>query len=143
MLMSGFSSCIIIAPKYTTVEKVFALKLGLTQEQVSESLGIPPYNFKSKTDSETVLLYKFRVRDRATLPFFLKENNGKKILGKYVNLLVTYDKYGYSKKMESCNDCDETIIETKKLNIDKIVTLLTVTLPVILVFLGIKLTLFP
>jgi len=134
-----FSSCIINAPRYTTVEKVFALKLGLTKDEVTKILETPPYTLKLMTDSETVLLYKFRVKDRTTLPFLLKPNNGKRIDGKYVNLLVTYNKQGLAKNIMTCSDCDETAIETKKINIDKVITLLTVTLPIVLVYLGIKL----
>jgi hypothetical protein len=138
ILFLGLSSCIVNAPKYSTVEKVLSLKLNMSQDEVNSALGIPPYNFKFMSDSEVVLLYKYRVRDRTTLPFLLKQSNGKKVLGRYVNLMITYDKAGRSKKMESCDDCDETIIEEKKVNIDKVITLLTVTLPIVLVYLGIK-----
>ncbi|MBA2613402.1 MAG: hypothetical protein H0U95_15665 [Bacteroidetes bacterium] len=120
------------------MEKVLELKIGMTKEEVSQQLNSKPYNFKLLTDTETILLYKYRVVDRAVLPFLLKENNGKTVRGKYANLLVAYNKSGKATKIESCNDCDETIIEEKKINIDKIVTFLTVTLPVVLVFLGIK-----
>ena len=133
-----FSSCIVRAPRYTTLEKVLDLKVGMTKEEVSQQLNSKPYNFKLLTDSESVLLYKYRVVDRAVAPFLLKENNGKTVLGKYVNLMISYDKTGKATKIESCNDCDETIIEEKKINIDKVVTFLTVTLPVVLVFFGIK-----
>ena len=133
-----FCSCVVNAPKYTTIEKVLVIQLGMSQDSVSKILGIPPYNFILKTDSETVLLYKFRVSDRTTIPFLLGPANGKKIRGRYVNLLVTYNRAGLAKKMESCNNCDETIVEEKRLDINKVVTLITVTLPIVLVFLGIK-----
>jgi hypothetical protein len=138
LILCSFCSCIVNAPKYTTIEKVLTVQLGQSQEEVSQILGIPPYNFILKTDSETMLLYKFRVADRTTVPFLLGPTNGKKIRGRYVNLMVTYNKAGLAKKMESCNDCDETIVEEKKLDINKVVTLMTVTLPIVLVFLGIK-----
>jgi hypothetical protein len=139
-LIIAFSSCIVHAPKFTTIEKVLALKLGTNQEEVSAALGIPPYNIILKTDTETVLLYKYRVTDRTTLPFLLKESNGHKKRGRYVNLKVFFDRNGKSKKLESCHDCDETIVEEKRLDVNKVMNILTVTLPVILVFLGIKLT---
>lgn len=138
IVVLGLSSCIVKAPKYTTIEKVLTLQLGMTEEQISTALGIPPYNFILKNDTQTVLLYKFRVADRATVPLFIKETNGKKVRGRYVNLMVTYNRKLIATKMESCNDCDETTIQEKKLDINKIVTLVTVTLPLFLVYLGIK-----
>jgi len=135
-----FSSCIVRAPKYSTVEKVFVLKLGQTKEEVSQVLGIPPYNVVSVYDTGTVLLYKYRVTDRATLPFLLKETNGKKVRGKYVNLIVAYDTNGRVVYYETCSECDKTIEEKNKLDIDKIVSLITVTLPALLIFLGLKST---
>ena len=137
-MVFGFSSCIVNAPRFTSIEKVLTLQINQTQEEVNQALGIPPYNFIFKSDSETVLLYKFRVTDRTTVPLFLGPTNGKSKRGRYVNLMITYNKAGRVKKMESCNNCDETIIEEKKLDINKVVTLMTVTLPIVLVFLGIK-----
>ena len=140
LLFFCFCSCIVKAPRYTTVDKVFALKMGMTKEEVNQVLETPPYNFKAMNDSVTVCLYKYRVTDRTTLPFLLKANNGKRILGKYVNLLVTFNKTGHTSQLESCGDCDETIIETKRFDVNKLFTLLTVTLPIVLVYLGIKLS---
>jgi hypothetical protein len=138
IILISFSSCIVQAPKYTTVEKVLALKLGMSSEEVSAALGIPPYSFVLKNDSETVLLYKFRMTDRAVVPFFMKETNGKEVRGRFANLVVTYNKQLIAEKMASCNDCDRTILKEKRLDINKVITLLTVTVPLVLVYLGIK-----
>jgi hypothetical protein len=140
LVFMSLPSCIIHAPKFTSVEKVLAVKLGTTQDEVSTALGIPPYNLILKTDTETVLLYKYRVSDRTTVPFFLKEANGRKKRGKYTNLMVTFDAAGKAKKLESCNNCDETIIKEERLDVNKVMNILTVTLPIILVFLGIQIT---
>jgi len=96
-VVCAFNSCIVNAPRYTTVEKVLSLKIGQTGEEVAEILGTVPYNFILLTDSEYTVLYKYRVTDRTTVPFFMKPNNGKSIRGKYVNLLVTYGKNGHTK----------------------------------------------
>ena len=138
LILITFCSCFVRAPRYTTLDRVFALRVGMTKEEVSRALNSKPYNLKLLTDTATILLYKYRVNDRATFPFLLKENNGKQVLGNYANLLVTYNKKGVSTKIENCTDCDLTTVEEKKLDINKIVTFLTVTLPVVLVFLGIK-----
>lgn len=132
------ASCIVRAPRFTRVDKVSDLKLGLTPEEVTNTLGTIPYYPVSMNDSEFTVLYKYRVTDRTTLPFLLKENNGKEVRGKYVNLMVTYNKHRHVKKYVSCNDCDVTDVQQKKIDINKVVTFLTVTLPVVLVFLGIR-----
>ncbi len=132
-----FSSCLVKAPRYTSVEKTFELKLGMSKEEVSRALDLKPYYLKSLTDTESVYLYKYRVTDRAVLPFLLKENNGKNVKGKYVNLLVSYNIYDKATKIESCSKCDESTIEEKRFDFNKLTTFLTVTLPVVLVFLGI------
>ena len=140
-ILTGFTSCIVRAPQYSRVEKVLTLKQGMTKEEVSTVLGIQPYNIVSMNDTgETVLLYKYRVTNRSIVPFFLNETNGHKVRGKYVNLLVTYNKDGKVKSMETCVDCDETIIEEKRVDPDKIITLITVTLPAIMIYLGLKST---
>jgi len=131
-------SCSVRAPKYSTIDNVFVLQLGQTKAEVSQILGIPPYNVVSVYDAGTVLLYKYRVKDRATLPFLLKGNNGKEALGKYVNLIVSYDTAGRVVYNQTCSECDKTIEEKNKLDIDKVVSLVTVTVPAILIFLGLK-----
>jgi hypothetical protein len=140
-LIMGFCSCVVTAPRYTTVDKVFTLKLGMTKDDVAQALDLQPYYLYSMTDSATVLLYKYRVTDRTTLPVLLKQNNGKSVLGKYINLLVTYNAKGISTKLETSTTCDVTTVATDKLNISEIITFITVTLPVVLLFVGIKLVL--
>jgi len=141
LALSALTSCIVIAPKYSRVEKVLILKQGMTKDSVSKILGIPPYNLVSMNDTgETVLLYKYRVTNRQMVPFFLKPTNGREVRGKYVNLLVTYNAEGKLISMETCVDCDETIIEEKKIDKDKIITLITVTLPAVMIYLGLRTT---
>lgn len=131
------TSCLVKAPRYTSVEKTFELKLGMSKDEVSRALDLKPYYLKSLTDTQSIYLYKYRVTDRAVLPFLLKENNGKSVKGKYVNLMISYNIYDKATKIESCNKCDESSIEEKKFDFNKLTTFLTVTLPVVLVFLGI------
>ncbi len=133
-----FSSCLIKAPRFSTVDKVYNLKLGMSKEEVESTLDLKPYYLKELVDTQTVFLYKYRVTDRAVLPFFLKENNGKDVKGKYVNLMITYNIDNKAAKIESCTKCDESSIEEKRLDFNKLATFLTVTLPVVLLFLGIK-----
>jgi hypothetical protein len=140
LVLCGFCSCVVTAPRYSTSDKVFTLKIGMTEDEVAAALGVSPYYLKSETDSETILLYKYRVTDRTTLPVFMGPTNGKSVLGKFVNLLVTYDSKGVSKKFETCTTCDETTIATHKLDVGAVITFLTITLPWIVLFLGFKTT---
>ncbi|MDI1235400.1 MAG: hypothetical protein PSX81_14055, partial [bacterium] len=90
-LLSTLNSCIMRAPKYALSENVMTLKLGQSKEQVSKILGIEPYFVVSADDTQTVFLYKYRVADRATLPFLMKATNGKKVRGKFINLYDCYE----------------------------------------------------
>lgn len=136
LLVIFCSSCIVQAPKYTHVEQVLELKPGMSQEEVSQKLGIPPYDIRYKNDSLQVLVYKYRVTDRKTVPLFKKETNGMKVSGAYVDLLVKYDAAGKMVSFETCSKCSETNEKTTVVDFDKLITLITVTLPALLVYLG-------
>ncbi len=126
------------APKYALSENVMTLKLGQSKEQVSKILGIEPYFVVSADDTQTVFLYKYRVADRATLPFLMKATNGKKVRGKFINLLVTYDSSNLIKSLKSCDECDKSVVDNKKFDINQIILLFTVVLPAVLIFFGLK-----
>ncbi len=131
-------SCIVHSPKYTGVEEVLQLKVGMTKEEVSKTLGIPPYDLKSVTDSGTVYIYKYRTTDRKTFPLNMKKTNGKKSIGKWVDLFVTYDLDGKAKTITSCSECGETKLGENKFDIKTIVIMVTVIIPSVLVYLGLK-----
>jgi hypothetical protein len=129
------SSCIVQAPNYAKVEKVLELQLDMSQNEVSAILGIPPYDFKGRDSSEYTLIYKYRVADRRTFPFFLGQKNGMKWRGKYVDLFITYNRNGKVTSIKSCSECDESENSEKRIDIDwgALLTLLTITLPSVLV----------
>ncbi len=136
-VLVSFPSCIIQAPKYTMVEQVLTLKEGMSKEEVSNVLGIPPYDFKSASDSGLVLIYKYRVTDRKVFPYNLKPTNGKKATGKYVDLFISYSKDGRVTSIHSCSTCEET--KVAKINLGKLVTMMfTVALPSLLLYFGLK-----
>ena len=112
----------------------------MTKTEVDESLGIQPYDIKAKTDTSIVLIYIYRTIDRRTLAFNTKPRNGKKSTGKYVQLEVTYSNDNKVIKMESCNLCPDNLVTTSRIDFEKVFTFVFVTLPVILVFLGITIT---
>ena len=133
-----FGSCIVHAPKYTGVEEVLSLKMGMTKEEVSKTLGIPPYDLKTESDSETVYIYKYRTTDRKTLPLLMNKTNGVKAKGKWVDLFVSYGQNGLVKDIRSCSDCEKVTVKEKKLDINSIIMLVTITIPSILVYVGLQ-----
>jgi hypothetical protein len=136
--LSFFStSCIIRAPKYASVDQVFALKIGMTQAEISAALNLSPYALESKTDSETVFVYKYRTTDRRTLPLLTGRTNGAKAKGPYMDLMIAYGKEGKATKFKSKPSPKE---EKSRYSIDvnSVFTLLTVSAPAALVYLGLQ-----
>lgn len=134
-----FSSCLIQSPKYTSLDQVMALELGMTKEQVDKSLNIIPYDLKAYTDTSEVFIYVYRTTERRTLSLYTKKKNGREVLGKYVQLFVTYSKKnGKVVKIESCSDCPNDLSHGIKIDYEKIILFTTATLPVILIYLGLK-----
>lgn len=133
-----FSSCIVQSPKYTTFEKVTALEIGMTKERVEKVLEIEPYNIKQVTDSSCRYIYVYRVNDRRTLLGATKPLNGKRTLGKYTQLIVTYSKNDIVTGFESCTQCPDDLERTRKVDVEKVILFITVTLPILLVYFGLK-----
>lgn len=130
-------SCIVTAPKYTHVEKVMQLRPGMSMDSVNSKLGIDPYNFYIyDSTGNRSYIYKYRTTDRRTLPFLLKETNGKKTKGKYVDLVAYYDTANIAYRFESRPT--DSKVDEKRLNINTLVTLITIVVPTLLVYLGIK-----
>ncbi len=130
-------SCIVTAPKYTHVEQVMELEPGMTKDSVNAKLGIKPYDINIYDSlGNHSYIYKYRTSDRRTLPFLLKETNGKKITGRYVDLIAYYDTADVAYKFES--KPTDSKIDEKKLNVNTLVTIVTVIVPTVFVYLGIK-----
>jgi len=129
-------SCIVTAPKYTHVEQVMELEPGMTKDSVNAKLGIQPYDINVYDSvGNHSYIYKYRTSDRRTLPFLLKETNGKKITGRYVDLVAYYDSTNVAYKFES--KPTDSKIDEKKLNVNTLVTIITVIVPTVFVYLGI------
>lgn len=138
----SFSSCIVLrSPYYTTVERAMSLELGMTKEEVEKWLDLEPYNLKAYTDTSNTYIYIYRTNERKTLSIYTKRKNGKRTIGKYMQLEVAYSKKDNRViHIESCNDCPDNLTSTSRINIniDKVMTFISVTLPVILVYIGLK-----
>ena len=131
-------SCVVQSPKYTSLEQVISLKVGMSKGEVEKILGIEPYDLKMYNDTSMVFIYVYRVIDRRTLSFDTKPVNGKKALGKYVQLDIAYSNDAKVISVETCRKCPNDLTSTSKINIEKIILFVTVTLPVILIYLGLK-----
>jgi hypothetical protein len=141
LILFFLSSCIVQSPEYTTIERALSLELGMTKEQVEEWLDLTPHNLKAYTDTSNVYIYIYRTNERKTLSFYTKRKNGKKTIGKYMQLEVAYSKKDNKViHIESCNDCPDNLTTTSKvnINIEKVMTFISVTLPVILVYIGLR-----
>ncbi len=132
------TSCIVQSPKYTKLEQVMSLEVGMSKAQVEQALGIQPYNLKTFNDTSNVFIYVYRVIDRKTLSFNTKATNGKETLGRYTQLAVTYSKDNKVTSIESCNLCKDNLENTRKIDFGKIILFVTVTLPVLLIYFGLQ-----
>ncbi len=138
LFVSLLSSCLVQSPKYTSIDQVMSLEPGMTKDQVEERLGVKPYDVKLLTDTSKVYIYVYRVSDRKTLSFNTKPVNGKKTTGKYVQLDVTYSMQDSLISIETCRMCPDNLTTTSKINVEKMVLFVTVTLPVLLIYFGLK-----
>ncbi len=130
-------SCIVSGPKFTHVEKVMELSPGMSLDTVNSRLGVKPYDINAYDSiGNRSYIYKYRTTDRKTLPFILKETNGRKTLGKYVDLVAYYDSTNVAYRFESRPT--DSKLDEKRLNINSLVTIITVVVPTVLVYLGIK-----
>lgn len=135
--MFVYQSCIVSGPKFANVDKVMELKKGMSYDQVNTHLGISPYDM-NKFDSigRRSFVYKYRVMDRKTVPLLLKETNGVKSKGKYMDLIAFYDSSNIVYNLES--RYTDSKLREKRLNFNSVMTVITVTAPSVLLYLGIK-----
>jgi hypothetical protein len=137
-VLCALSSCIVRSPKYTSLAQVMELKLGMTKTEVEEKLGVKPYNLKSSNDTSDVFIYVYRLIDRQTLSIHTAPVNGRETEGRYIQLAVAYSKDAKIINIESCTLCPDDLESVNKIDFSKILAFFTVTMPVILVYIGLK-----
>jgi hypothetical protein len=134
IIMQIFTACIVQSPKYTTLGQVMSLQLGMSKTEVEQILGIQPYDLKAYTDTSNVFIYVYRVTERKTFSFNTKPLNGKKTIGKYVQLNIAYSKHDNKViSIETCSLCPDNMVTTSKIDFEKVFLFITVTLPVLIV----------
>lgn len=128
--------CIVKGPKFTHVENVLQLNNGMSLEKVNEILKLRPYDLRS-IDSlgNKIFVYKYRLTDRRTVPLFLKDTNGKNISSKFMDLHCTFSANNTLIKLETKSSNSE--LKEQRLNINNVLTFITITAPAFLVYLGI------
>ena len=132
------SSCFVQSPKYTSLEKVQHLQLGMDKAHVEEMLGLVPYDIKSVTDTSTVYIYVYRVIERQTFSLYTKPLNGKIKTGKYVQLAVGYSKADKVISIESCSLCPDNLVTKSNIDFSKIAVFFTVTVPAVIIYFGLQ-----
>lgn len=114
------------------------LQVGMTKVQVENILCLEPYNIKLFTDTSKTFVYVYRMVDRKTLTIHTNTVNGSETLGKYTQLFVSYNTDDKVVSIESCITCEDDLVSTKKVDIQKVIAFVTVTLPVLLIYFGLK-----
>jgi len=138
LVVTSVTSCFVQSPKYSTLDKVMSLQLGMSKAQVEDVLGVQPYNLKAYTDTSSIYVYIYRVTDRRTIALTTGPVNGKKSIGKYVQLFIAFSKQDEVINIESCSLCPDNLVTNSKIDFSKVLVFITVTLPVVLVYFGLK-----
>jgi len=135
------SSCLVKHPEYANYEDVTSLEAGMSFEALSDSLGIEPsYIKEDNVNGYRVYVYKYRLCEIKRVPIIMRRNTGIEVEGDFVDLMVTVDPSGTVVNLETCTDCTPSEIRTTVIDFDSLVrgltTMVTVTLPALLVFLS-------
>ena len=101
-------------------------------------MGVKPYDLKAINDTSIVFIYVYRVTDRRTISFYTKPVNGSESIGKYVQLDVGYSKDNKVISIASCDLCPDNLVTTSKIDFERVLLFVTVTLPLTLVYFGLK-----
>jgi len=98
------SSCAkMVAPPYSTVEKITRITPGMTATQVTTSLGIPPFDiYHMSATGSTIHIYNYKLKERKNkgcsllmMDFYTQEKNltvGQSYYTKQQLLYVLFDK---------------------------------------------------
>ncbi|MFZ5552414.1 MAG: hypothetical protein ACOZCO_04805 [Bacteroidota bacterium] len=131
------AGCVAHAPKYTRSEKVMQLKSGMTLGEVNKTLGLNPYYIHSMDSAgNKIYVYKYRLTDRKTVPLFMKDTNGIAKRGDFMDLYASFSPGDTLNALQS--EFTETVIQEKRLDINSLLTLITVTAPALLVYFGLQ-----
>ena len=139
--LAFLNSCMVKHPKYFMVDEVFKLEIGMTKSQVDSIVGIPPYDvYWIDSTNKKVFTYVYRTKHIKRIPLLMNRKKGIETEGLFSDLHVTYSKDGIVEHLETCTDCGKNYHNESKIDVNKLIlnvtTLLTVTIPTILLFLS-------
>lgn len=109
--------------------------------EIKDSLGIDPHYLKKKEVSgNTIYAFPYRLCEIKRIPIFMKRNTGIEVEGDFVDLLVTVDQNDQVIALETCTNCHMKDTKTAVIDFNSLIrgvtTMITVTLPALLVFLS-------
>ncbi len=141
LLAITFTSCYVQHPRFTTIDKVEKLKLGLHIDSVSKLLDVKPYDFISLDSSrQKTVLYKYRVKEIRRIPVLMRKTKGVEVDGKWKDLIVDINSDSEVIAYRTENEQLSSVTDKKKADPNKIIqgilTTITVTLPTVLVYLS-------
>jgi len=132
-----FAACVAHSPKNTRSEKVMKLKSGMSLAEVNKTLELKPYYLSSMDSAgNKIYVYKYRLTDRKTVPLFLKDTNGIPKRGDFMDLYASFTAGDTLIGLES--QFTETAVQEKRLDINNLLTLITITVPSILIIVGLQ-----
>lgn len=123
------------------VDKVMAVQTGMTKDTIDSIFGVSPYNLLAYDSTGVVTYtYVYRTRHVKRFPIVMSRKSGLPAEGEFIDLNVTYDTAGVAIHIESCPDCPRDYLTQTDINpteiIASITTIITVTVPALLVFLS-------
>jgi flavoprotein len=108
-------SCIVTSPKYTTIDEVVQIEIGMSLSELEKLLEIPVYDlYHINENGEKIIVFNYRVFDRKVPLKIMTPNNGKKTLGKYDKLIITLSKDNKVIKVESTSAIEKLKNEDTK-----------------------------
>ncbi len=71
------SGCAVLAPQFTTIDRVITLQPGMTYDQVTQALGILPYDvYLGQEDGTTLYSWQYKHLERLEYPERLATRDG-------------------------------------------------------------------
>ncbi len=136
------SSCYVTHPRYSTIDEVMQLELGMHLDSANAILQTGPYDLLERTDTSTVYRYKYRLTNVRRVPHAQKRNSGMETDGRFRDLYLSVNLDNELIVIKTNEEPVNTEVEKKKVDVLAIVNIVSdfivVTLPTLLVYLSIN-----
>lgn len=142
LLISILSSCYVTHPRYSTIDEVMQLELGMHLDSANVILQTGPYDLVDITDTSTTYRYKYRLTNVRRVPHAQKRNSGMETDGRFRDLYLSVNTDNELIAIKTNEEPVNTEVEKKKVDVLAIVNVVSdfivVTLPTLLVYLSIN-----